>query len=135
MRYLPPRLEKPDPRFEANAGCVLLTHNPDAETLALALHLLRHAAKNRDALAQSVVGWCHLFGHHLPLDPVLGAHFLRLSAEQGYPDGLFWYGLCLCEGRGTHPDPATGKQLIVRAAAEGNYDAQEWLDEQPADAE
>ena len=83
MRYLPPRLEKPDPRFEANAGCVLLTHNPDAETLALALHLLRHAAENRDALAQSVVGWCHLFGHHLPLDPVLGAHFLRLSAEQG----------------------------------------------------
>lgn len=56
MRYLPPRLEKPDPRFEANAGCVLLTHDPDAETLALALHLLRHAAENRDALAQSVVG-------------------------------------------------------------------------------
>lgn len=76
-----------------------------------------------------------MFGHHLPLDPVLGARFLRLSAEQGYPDGLFWYGLCLCEGRGTHPDPATGKQLIVRAAAEGNYDAQEWLDEQPATAE
>ena len=83
MRYLPPRLEKPDPRF----------------------------------------------------DPVLGAHFLRLAAEQGYPDGLFWYGLCWCEGRGTHPDPATGKQLIVRAAAEGNYDAQEWLDEQQAPAE
>ena len=82
-----------------------------------------------------MVGWCHLFGHHLPLDPALGAHFLRLSAEQGYPDGLFWYGLCLCEGRGTRPDPTTGKQFIVRAAAEGNYDAQEWLDEQQAPAE
>lgn len=114
---------------------MLLTHDPDAETLALALHLLRHAAENHDALAQSVVGWCHLFGHHLPLDPVLGAHFLRLSAEQGHPDGLFWYGLCLCEGRGTRPDPATGKQLIARAAAEGNYDAREWLDEQQATAE
>lgn len=51
------------------------------------------------------------------------------------PDGLFWYGLCLCEGRGTHPDPTTGKQLIARAAAEGNYDAREWLDEQQATAE
>lgn len=129
MIYLAPMAEQPDARFLANAGCVLLTHDPDAETLVLALRLLHRAAAAHDALAESVVGWCHLFGRHLPLDEVLALRHLRASAAQDFPDGLFWYGLCLCEGRGTAADPVAGRALIERAAAAGHYEAAEWLSE------
>ena len=129
MTYLPPAAEVPDARFLANAGCVLLTHRPDAEALALALRLLHRAAKAHDALAESVLGWCHLFGEHLPHDEELAVRYLRASAARDFPDGLFWYGLCLCEGRGTACDLTAGRALIERAAAAGHYEAAEWLSE------
>lgn len=113
----------------AKAVCVLLTHDPDAETLAFALRLLHRAAAAHDALAESVVGWCHLFGRHLPFDEARALRHLRASAAQDFPDGLFWYGLCLCEGRGTAADPVAGRALIERAAAAGHYEAAEWLSE------
>lgn len=129
MIYLAPAAEAPAARFLANAGCVLLTHHPDAETLALALRLLHRAAEAHDALAESVLGWCHLFGEHLPHDEALAVRYLRASAARDFPDGLFWYGLCLCEGRGTARDLTAGRALIERAAAAGHYEAAEWLSE------
>ena len=129
MTYLAPAAESPDARFLANAGCVLLTHHPDAETLALALRLLHRAAEAHDALAESVLGWCHLFGEHLPHDEVQAVRYLGASAAGYSPEGLLWYGLCLCEGRGTARDLTTGRALIERAAAAGHYEAAEWLSE------
>ena len=77
---------------------------------------------------QRTTRW-HLFGRHLPLDEVLALRHLRASAAQDFPDGLFWYGLCLYEGRGTAADPVAGRALIERAAAAGHYEAAEWLSE------
>ncbi len=108
MIYLAPTAEQPDARFLANAGCVLLTHDPDAETLALALRLLHRAAAAHDALAESVVGWCHLFGRHLPLDEARALRHLRASAAQDFPDGLFWYGRVLVRGAARLPIPSPG---------------------------
>ena len=129
MIYLAPTAEQPDARFLANAGCVLLTHDPDAETLALALRLLHRAAAAHDALAESVVGWCHLFGRHLPLDEVLALRHLRRRRRRTFPMDSSGMGCACAKVAARLPIPSPVVPLIERAAAAGHYEAAEWLSE------
>ena len=54
----------------------------------------------------------------------LGAHYLKLSADQGYAPAQFRYGLCLKEGEGVPRDLSEAARYFKLSADQGHAPAQ-----------
>ena len=57
----------------------------------------------------------------------LALHWLRLAAEQEYPDAMHWLGRCYIEGNGLERDEISGLKWIRRAADNGHIISQQQL--------
>ncbi|MFC3607388.1 tetratricopeptide repeat protein [Stutzerimonas tarimensis] len=77
-------------------------------------------------------------GSGVPKDPVKAAEMLRRGAEQ--PDGTsyvslarYHWGTVLAEGRGVEADPVAARHWLEKALADGQMEAEEYLQRLSAD--
>lgn len=64
---------------------------------------------------------CDLALLHLEQDlPETALVFLRHSAQNWSPEGMYWLGRCLISGLGARPDEAAGVEWIAKAAQHGH---------------
>jgi TPR repeat protein len=83
--------------------------------------LLVRAAELGSAQAQRDLGCFYATGDDgFPKDEALGRLWYGRAAAQGHADAQYNYGCMLLYGEGGPADPATAKNLIRRAAAQGS---------------
>lgn len=91
------------------------------------------AAELGDARAQHEVGLAYEKGTLVPRDIDKAGHWLMKSADQGYADGQFAYGVLLATGRGkgikeaSQADRAEARSWLEKAKVNGNLEAGEYL--------
>ncbi|SFM52089.1 Sel1 repeat-containing protein [Ectothiorhodospira mobilis] len=56
--------------------------------------------------------------------PDLAVGWLRLAAQEAYPEAMYWLGRCHVAGQGVDRDEEAGLEWIRRAAARGHVIAQ-----------
>ena len=77
-----------------------------------------------DAEAQYVLGESYLFGKAVPVDDVMAAKWLELSAAQGYPQAQFSIGWMYLKGRYYDLNYDVATTWFKKAAEQGNLTAQ-----------
>lgn len=75
-----------------------------------------------DMIEQLKVGLAYCEGHGLPKDINKGMRYLKMSAEQGYREGEFFYGIHLLLGNKSEQEE--GFKWVLKAADRGNHNAQ-----------
>ncbi len=95
---------------------------PEADRQATFAWFLQHAGAGDPAAAFNL-GICLAEGVGTPRDDTRALALFRLAATC-MPAAQYWYGRMLAEGRGTAPDQPAARAWFLRAAGQGNADAE-----------
>ena len=91
------------------------------------LEVIRKAAEQGDAQAQSILGECYAEGTGVAKDAAEAVKWFRKAAEQGYASSQFFLGLCYDEGTGVPKDQAEAAKWWRKAAEQGDVSCQSLL--------
>lgn len=91
---------------------------------AKALTQFSEAARQGDALTQTLLGGMYILGHGLPQNPVKAREWFERAAEQGYAEAQTALGGMYTYGKGTQKDYKKALEWFEKAAYQGNAEAQ-----------
>lgn len=87
----------------------------------------RQAAQQGQAIAQSLLAGCYLYGKGIAKDEAQAVAWFRKPAEQGLALGQFGLGVMYAEGKGIAKDETQAVAWYRKAAEQGYAPAQEAL--------
>ena len=85
------------------------------------------AAKSGNPKAQVLVGMAVMNGIGVFKDPEAAVGWFKLSADQKYPSGMYYFAMAKIAGLGTPMDEKGGMALMRRAAEAGEPRAKDFL--------
>lgn len=89
----------------------------------LQIPLWKNRAREGDAAAQYMLGFCYYLGEGVSLNYTEAAKWYHLAANQEHADGLSSLGLCYLLGRGVPRDSSEAVKWLGRAADKGHIGA------------
>lgn len=126
-----PLAEKGDAGAQNNLGHLYLSGAQGAvpQDYAKALKWYGKAADQWHASAHFSIGMLHFLGLGVPRDELEASIWIRESAEQGYEYAQYFLGNAYANGWNDviQQDKTEAKKWMLKAAAQGNLDAQRYL--------
>ena len=102
----------------------------DAEEFEKDLNRYDELLKESKEAAQTYIGLCYVRWKNSSdsNSPYQGFEWLHKIAERGYADAQTKLGICYLEGFGVQKDKAKAIKLFLKAAEQGNEEAQKELE-------
>ena len=120
--------EDDDARCTFRLGHAYLFGIGVAKNVGTAIKWLRASAREGFSEASLYLGLILLYDDDLETNHVEAARWLRKAADANDARALRELGLLYAKGLGVTEDAAEAQRLMARSAAQGDKEAQEWLD-------
>lgn len=90
--------------------------------------ILGKCAENGNHASMILYSHIHENGYGVKKSPAKATEWVKRAADEGYSIGQFNYGIALIKGHGTKRDMDAGKDMIGRAAKQGDKTAVEFME-------
>lgn len=110
--------------ISSKASYKTLAKDPHSTCMTKMVSILQHAAKERNAQAQAILGECYIKGIGIQKDIPAAIRFFQAAAKQGSPLAQNNLGYCYEKGMGVAQDINEAFRLFEVAASQGFAKAQ-----------
>ena len=90
--------------------------------------ILGKCAENGNHASMILYSHIHENGYGVKKSPAKATEWVKRAADEGYSIGQFNYGIALIKGHGTKRDMDAGKDMIGKAAKQGDKTAVEFME-------